>query len=165
MSPFRQCPAAPVRPGQHGLFLKTLPDEYMCYFHIYAHIYKVIWAKLNFLTSYSGRQGRFLRCVSLSANEKPSPRHCVQQGLLLKIPVQKHMCYIHIYMNISVRYFRRNSLFWHPRQATMTYFWDVSHLRQMHSLLQRSVGQRAYSIKIHREIIYATFIHLYLYKR
>ena len=84
VSPFRQCPATPVRPAQHGLFLKTLPDKYMCYFHIYAHIYKVVWAKLNFLTSHSGRQGRFLRCVSLSANEKPSPRHCVQQGLFLK---------------------------------------------------------------------------------
>ena len=160
VSHFRQCSAIPLLSGQHGLFFRNLPDKYMCYFHIYAHICKVFLAKLSFLTSYSGRSGRFLRCVSLSASAKPSPRHCGNKAFFWKLR-DINICATFIYINLSVRYYWQHSLFWHPIQTVLADFWDVHQFRKIHTqLFPRHCGKRGLFLK-NTPDKYISYFHIY----
>ena len=71
-----KCTAFPTSLWDKGpFFCENPPYIYMynIYTYICTYIYMVALAKLTFLTSNSGRNDRFLRCVSLSAHARPSP--------------------------------------------------------------------------------------------
>ena len=161
VSHFRQCSAIPLLSGQHGLFLKTLPDKYMCYFHIYAHIYKVFLAKLSFLTSYSGRNGRFRRWVSLSQVQS-LPRATVGNKAFFWKLHYINICVTFIYINLSVRYYFQNSLFWHQIQTVLAAFWDVHQFRKIHNFSHGTVEKRVFSWKLHQINLWATFTYMHV---
>ena len=159
VSPFRQCPAHSVLSGQHGLFLKHLPYRYMCYFHIYAHIYKVFLAKRSFLTWNSGRNGRFLRCVSLSARAKPFPRHGGHQGLFLKNPLYKYMCYCHIYKFIC-EVFLAKLTFWTSNSDRLGRFLRCVSISENTQPFPRHSGQQGLFLK-NTPYKYKSYFHIY----